>query len=385
MAIVVDVVSASSVDWAAVAAAGATVVAAVGGIWGTARQAKNARETATEDLKTSLAVAQENLRLSIAAENERNQISEKNRSYDARQQRITELYSNAVEQLGHDKAPVRLGGFYALERLAQDNPEHRQTVVDVVCAYLRMPFGSEPQDTGVATDSDRYQELQVRLAAQNLLTRHLEIPMVPSREKGIAFSQPARPPSSYWKNISLDLTRAHLISIDFTLCVLSDANFNNAIFEGETKFWNTRFEGSSLDFGSARFLGIAGFGRAKFVAEGYFLDAEFHQAAEFARTYFDGSAFFDGAKFMGSATFDEAEFSLAAVFDNAEFDEVPQFCMVQFGGPNRFDATVFKAGEPDLSGSTISRPNYDQHWPLSWQVEKPAKEGDLCRVVRRSA
>ena len=59
---------------------------------------------------------------------------------DATERRITELYTKAVEQLGSDKAPVRLGGLYALERLAQDNPAHRQTIVNVICAYLRMPF-----------------------------------------------------------------------------------------------------------------------------------------------------------------------------------------------------------------------------------------------------
>ena len=59
---------------------------------------------------------------------------------DATERRITELYAKAVEQLGNDKAPVRLGGLYALERLAQDNTAHRQTIVDVICAYLRMPF-----------------------------------------------------------------------------------------------------------------------------------------------------------------------------------------------------------------------------------------------------
>ncbi len=59
---------------------------------------------------------------------------------DATERRITELYTKAVEQLGSEKAPVRLGGLYALERLAQDNPDHRQTIVNVICAYLRMPF-----------------------------------------------------------------------------------------------------------------------------------------------------------------------------------------------------------------------------------------------------
>lgn len=34
---------------------------------------------------------------------------------NARERRITELYTKAVEQLGSDKAPVRLGGLYALE------------------------------------------------------------------------------------------------------------------------------------------------------------------------------------------------------------------------------------------------------------------------------
>jgi hypothetical protein len=36
---------------------------------------------------------------------------------DATERRITELYTKAVEQLGNDRAPVRLGGLYALERV----------------------------------------------------------------------------------------------------------------------------------------------------------------------------------------------------------------------------------------------------------------------------
>ena len=31
-------------------------------------------------------------------------------------------------------------GLYALERLGQANPAHRQTFVNIVCAYLRTPF-----------------------------------------------------------------------------------------------------------------------------------------------------------------------------------------------------------------------------------------------------
>ncbi|MDU0295010.1 hypothetical protein [Saccharothrix longispora] len=41
---------------------------------------------------------------------------------DAAARRVTELYAKSVEQLGSDKTAMRLGGLYALERLAQDNP-----------------------------------------------------------------------------------------------------------------------------------------------------------------------------------------------------------------------------------------------------------------------
>jgi hypothetical protein len=61
-------------------------------------------------------------------------------------ERVTDLYTKAADQLGSEKAPVRLAGMYALERLAQSTPEQRQTIVNVLCAYLRMPYApSEPR------------------------------------------------------------------------------------------------------------------------------------------------------------------------------------------------------------------------------------------------
>ena len=65
-------------------------------------------------------------------------------------QQVTDTYTKAVEQLGHDKAPVRLGAMYSLERLAQDNPPRRQTIVEVLCAYLRMPYTPSPQGESAA-------------------------------------------------------------------------------------------------------------------------------------------------------------------------------------------------------------------------------------------
>ncbi|SEK63068.1 hypothetical protein [Nonomuraea pusilla] len=100
---------------------------------------------------------------------------------------VTDRYGKAVEQLGSAQAPVRLGGLHALEQLAQDNPgpEFRQTVVDVICAYLRMPYtppadATDPAEPAVpraavagvsapSTGRDPHEERQVRLTAQRIL------------------------------------------------------------------------------------------------------------------------------------------------------------------------------------------------------------------------
>ena len=53
---------------------------------------------------------------------------------------FTERFAQATQQLGSDQAAVRVAGVYALAGLADDWAAGRQTCVDVLCAYLRMPF-----------------------------------------------------------------------------------------------------------------------------------------------------------------------------------------------------------------------------------------------------
>jgi uncharacterized protein YjbI with pentapeptide repeats len=60
-----------------------------------------------------------------------------NRTYRLTQQgQITDRYTKAVEQLGGDKLDVRLGGIYALERIAMDSKRDHQTIVEVLSAFV---------------------------------------------------------------------------------------------------------------------------------------------------------------------------------------------------------------------------------------------------------
>lgn len=68
------------------------------------------------------------------------------------QGQVTDRYTKAIEQLGDSKPEVRLGGIYALQRLMVDSPRDRQTILEVLAAYVRT-HAQDPPTTG--TDKTR--------------------------------------------------------------------------------------------------------------------------------------------------------------------------------------------------------------------------------------
>jgi hypothetical protein len=50
---------------------------------------------------------------------------------------ITERFTRAIDQLGSDKIEIRLGGIYALERIARDSERDHWPIMEVLTAYGR--------------------------------------------------------------------------------------------------------------------------------------------------------------------------------------------------------------------------------------------------------
>nr|WP_321572566.1 pentapeptide repeat-containing protein [Parafrankia colletiae] len=76
---------------------------------------------------------------------------------------VRELYTRAVDQLGtSDNETVRLGGIYALERIAIDSPADQRTVVEVLSAFVRIRSTDSDLRQAPAEESDA---LAVRPAA----------------------------------------------------------------------------------------------------------------------------------------------------------------------------------------------------------------------------
>ncbi|MEU7206716.1 pentapeptide repeat-containing protein [Streptomyces sp. NPDC045470] len=233
--------------------------------------------------------------------------------HDATERRVTELYSHAVEQLGHEKAMVRLGGLYALERLAQQNPEHRQVVTEVICAYLRMPYAPLSEDAvacpgASALDSDALQERQVRRAAQEILAKHLR-----KAPPGSRLQEGAPGPSegwpAYWPGVTLNLRTAVLLEVDFSECHFTECEFSGARFVGQ-----------------ARFSG-----------------AVFRRTASFTHVEFEGGAAFDGVEFFGHLFSRDAKYGGVADFRGSGFHRQFQLVCEEFTGQVWFTDSVFHA------------------------------------------
>jgi uncharacterized protein YjbI with pentapeptide repeats len=286
--------------------------------------------------------------------------------HDATQRRITELYTKAVEQLGSDKGPVRLGGLYALERLAQDNWHQRQTIVNVICAYLRMPFesgllggikigssGSENtagQEADINTipggtnDASWQQEKQVRLAAQRILSEHL---CRPDMYQSVGGNSHAR----YWTNIiRLDLSGATLFDFNLSNGTVAEALFTGTTFNGYANFYNATFSGRS-SFDMATFNDRSEFSRATFTETAGFYEVTFGKSASFPGAIFSGDINFSMSTFSATAWFDDAIFARAdfrgvnfrntASFKRSTFGDGADFKSAVFSGTARFDEVAF--------------------------------------------
>jgi Pentapeptide repeats (8 copies) len=54
-----------------------------------------------------------------------------------RQGQVTERFTRAIDQLGHESPDVQLGGIYALERIAKDSVQDRASIAEVLAAFVR--------------------------------------------------------------------------------------------------------------------------------------------------------------------------------------------------------------------------------------------------------
>jgi hypothetical protein len=156
------------------------------------------------------------------------------------QGQVTDRYTKAIEQLGSDKLDVRIGGIYALERIARDSQRDHQTVMEVLIAFIREH--SHEQWPPLDPDGPERQRL-TRPDVQAAIT------VVGRRDAELYLEDPGIDLTganlSRADLVNADLRRTILIGVDFTGANLSAAKLTGAILF-DAKFATARFLHANL-------------------------------------------------------------------------------------------------------------------------------------------
>ncbi|WP_052725729.1 pentapeptide repeat-containing protein [Methanosarcina barkeri] len=100
------------------------------------KKAQKELEVALSNLESDQKNAQRNVEISLATLD--SNIKNAQKSLEVSQEgQITERFTRAVDQLGSEKLEIRLGGIYALERIANESDKDCLPIMKILTAYIR--------------------------------------------------------------------------------------------------------------------------------------------------------------------------------------------------------------------------------------------------------
>lgn len=217
----------------------AGIAAAWGAVaaWGQLQDNRKQAETARQEAELQLHMSFEELKL-------------------VRQGQISDRFTRAVEQLGDYNLDVRLGGIYALGRIAHDSKRDQRTVTEVLAAFVR---GHSPLRT---QDPDLDDHPPHQLAAEPLSQRAPDVQAVLRVLGGL----PRDRDSAVIDISASNLSRADFGGADFSRARLMDTNLIKADLSG-VRLVGACFDDAHLGVADLTLARLAGayFGGAKLI------------------------------------------------------------------------------------------------------------------------
>jgi len=309
----------------------------------------------------------------------RKQIKKQQQQFEAnafkeRKAERRERYTNAVEQLGDEKAPIRMGGVYTLVGLVdewleeeslekyEDRLKEGQVIINNLCAYIRSPLTlatrydeldkDSPTPDGVYKDNQQeFYTDKAEFKAEKDVRLGI-IKEIHDRLQGLKENTPGKW-SDFEYNFSgsiffypVDLTNSYYTkSVNFSGSTYKgEANFSGSTYKGEANFSNSAYEKGVIfstsdsrstyegkaDFSGSTYEGEADFSRSTYRKRANFHGSTYYGRADFSRSTYeedvtfstsdsDGSTYYGWADFSGSTYEGEADFSRSTYQKGANF------------------------------------------------------------------
>jgi pentapeptide repeat protein len=153
----------------------------------------------------------------------------------SREGQVTDRYTKAIEQLGSDKLDVRIGGIYALERIARDSPKDHPTVIEVLAAFIRehsheqWPVAEPGGETPERSTRPDVQAAITVIGRRDLQLRH-DGQVIDLEQANLTRARLMYANLAGALLTDANLTRANLFRTNFTGAYLTGANLTNAVY-----------------------------------------------------------------------------------------------------------------------------------------------------------
>ena len=308
-----------------------------------------------------------------------------------------ERYTKAVEQLGDEKAPVRMGGVYTLVGLVdewleeesiekyEDRLKEGQVIINNLCAYIRSPFTlasrydelskDNPISEGIYKDnqqkfySDKAElkaEADVRLSIIKEIHDRIQGPDKNTPGvwsdfeydfSGSTFFYPIDLTKSYYKKPGNFSGATYQGGADFSGATYQGgADFRDSSYKGGADFSGSTYQGGA-DFSGSTYKGRADFTDSTYKSWAYFSDSTYQGGANFRRSTYQDWADFNGSTYKGRANFTDSTYKGWANFTDSTYQVLADFSRSTYKGEAYFSGSTYQ-DVADFSGSIFYQKVY---------------------------
>ena len=296
-----------------------------------------------------------------------------------------ERYTKAVEQLGNEKAPVRMGGVYTLiglvdEWLLDENLDYTekvregQVIVNNLCAYIRSPFilasyydelsEDKPSSEGIYKDNQQKfytdkaefkSEADIRLSIIKEIHNRLQ--------------NPDKNTPGTWSDFEYDFSGSTFFyPVDLTNSYYKKpVNFSGSTYQGNADFESSTYQ-SRADFSYSIYRCWADFNYSTYQSETDFNGSTYQDGATFNGSTYTGWANFNCSTYREGAYFSSSTYQSEVYFNSSIYREGADFSYSTYQGWANFNYSTYQSevyfndstyqGKADFSDSTYREGAY---------------------------
>jgi mucin-2 len=298
------------------------VIAALG-LLETYRKNTNDRAKANADIKAAL--KNQDHQTKVLKEQIR-QFDEN--AFKERKAERRERYTKAVEQLGDEKAPIRMGGVYTLVGLVDEWLEEKslsdderfkegQVIINNLCAYIRSPFTLASHYDELSQDSptpegiykDKKEEFYIDKAILDS-EADVRLSIINQIHKNIQWI-----PKNSTEKFSID-NKFNENKIYKGSWSIFEYNFSGSVFFYDINFSKSYWE-NKLDVSNSKFLLNPKEKENSKIS--YFSESIYNQAAYFRNCLHKRGVEFNNSVYKGEVDFGESSYDGYAAFNNSTY------------------------------------------------------------------